>query len=155
MKFTFPFLKRNIFNRLRSPFWKYSTKIFCSGFISTRIHSHYKYPYVFPPHLTKGFWHISCTLHFLPVQTCFTFQAESSKTETEENVWLGKAWRKVGWRGRFSMGKDPQGHIGLVGNKLAQLFDIAHHFYLSCFRCVMNSTLDRPFLSSCTKKCIS
>ena len=95
--------------------------------------------------------HISCTLHyFVPVQTCFTFQGGSAKTETGGNL---LAWKGLG-QGLLE-GERPQGLCGLDGNKLAQLWDIAHHFYLPCLRCIMNSTIDRTFQSCFTKEHIS
>ena len=36
---------------------------------------------------------------------------------------------------------------GLDGNKLEQVWDITHHFYLRYFKCVVNSALDRTFFS--------
>ena len=44
---------------------------------------------------------------------------------------------------------------GLDRNKLAQVQNIAHHFYLCSFRCLMNSSLERIFLGVCYKNCIS
>ena len=44
---------------------------------------------------------------------------------------------------------------GLGENKLVLVWNIVRHFYLSCFRCVVNSTLDGMFLWVCYKKRIS
>ena len=44
---------------------------------------------------------------------------------------------------------------GLDGNKLVQVWNIARRFYLSWFRRMVNSTLDRPFLGVHYKKHIS
>ena len=37
------------------------------------------------------------------------------------------------------------GKPGPDGNKLAQVWKIAHHLHLSCFRHAINVTLDRTF----------
>ena len=34
---------------------------------------------------------------------------------------------------------------GLDGNKLAEVWNIARHFYLSSLKCAMNSRVDRTF----------
>ena len=44
---------------------------------------------------------------------------------------------------------------GLGGNKMVLVQNIVRHFYLSCFRRVVNSTLDGTFLLVCYKKRIS
>ena len=41
---------------------------------------------------------------------------------------------------------------GLNGNKLAEVWSIAHHFYLPSLKYVVNSTLDRMFLECVFQK---
>ena len=38
------------------------------------------------------------------------------------------------------------------GNKLAQVWNIEHHFRLSCFRRVVDPTVNRTFLGLCYNK---
>lgn len=44
---------------------------------------------------------------------------------------------------------------GLDGNKLMQMWNIAHEFYMSPFRHVVNSILKRMFLGMHWKNCFS
>ena len=41
---------------------------------------------------------------------------------------------------------------GLYGNKLAQVWDFTHHFFVSCFRLEVNTILDRMFFGVRYKK---
>ena len=75
-----PFLKKKQ-NKLRS---------------SGSIHGHYAYPHVFPPNSIKGFWNISCNLHYFAPETGTGVKPCSMKRLGEGE---GLMWRKDFVRG--------------------------------------------------------
>ena len=67
------YLKKKYF-KLISPFLGYFIRSFCSGFITSSIHSHHTYAHVFLPHLIKLFG------IFLASSTIFVLGGGTPKT---------------------------------------------------------------------------